>query len=784
MPDLTERFGVEQINIVAHSKGGVDSREHVRHHDDVETLAMIATPNAGTPWTTDGATADFVRGRGTEGVLDMSPGSMRDYNANAARAGEPNAEITYLAASGNYDSLFALALFADLGPNDEVVGVASVAPFALPFIRHFPQITSTADEVSQGVCALRHLVNHSCLLYRQQVMDEMFSLLFVVQPGPTSEQSSIPEMPADAAPTATDATEAELQVVTSSSGVAAAGATVAFPVVLDAMSHAFFAVRGEPAALNVALLTPSGSRIDADTSASDPAVIFESLTDLGPASFTGVAVTQPEPGTWTIEVTGTGDPSAEETAFAVIAFAPLVPGVGIVLDAGLEPSLTSPGQAVTVVATLTEDGLPLTGATVQAFVLHPDGTFGPDIVLDDEGEPDDALAGDGVYTGVFTDTDAPGGYVVGVTASRAEPAFTREQVLQVTVTQGSTGFSGVITDQGLDADGDGLFDQLVVDVGVSADIAADYRLYGTLTHAPSATTIEQLRVEASLEPGTSSIPLAFDAAPLTDLALAGPYLVTGLALEEVATGTVVALGPDYTTAAYTLAQFQRPALVVTGVTVDRGANEPDKPRVPFEELIVEVEIDALAAAQVDATARLRAPDGTLIAVPSTQAQLPAGRSLLAFSVDAGLIFLVGQPGPYTLEELTVWGALDAPSGAAVQLLVPGVSAITQPYSVEDFGPSPRFTVGGTVSGLVGVGMKVREVGSGVFGADQRITANGPFTIAFPKLVSGIPSRVEVTTQPVNPVQQCSVVNSSGTIENANVTDVVVQCAPTLADEAG
>jgi hypothetical protein len=589
---------------------------------------------------------------------------------------------------------------------------------------------------------------------------------------------------AGAAPEATEDAEAGLQVIVSAGGVAPAGSTVAFPVVVDVMPHAFFVVRGDPAAFDVTLVTPSGTRIDAGSAAEDPEVTFETFTDLGPASFTGAAVAEPEPGVWTLEVTGADDASAEGEQFNVTVYAPLVPGVGVILDARLEQSVVAPGQPVTIVATITEDGLPVTDAVVDAVAFRPDGTLGPEIVLRDEGGQEDAAAGDGIYTGVLADTDLPGRYDVAVFASRTTPAFTRQQGLPVTVTQGSTGFSDVITDQGLDADGDGLFEQLVVDVGVSADVAADYRLYGTLTHAPSATTIQQLRVEASLEPGSGSIPLAFDTAPLTDLVLDGPYLVTGLALEEVATGTVVVLGPDYTTAAYTIAQFQRPALVLTGVTADRGVNEPDKPRVPFEELIVEVEIDALAAAQVDATARLRAPDGTLIAVPSTQAQLPAGRSLLAFSVDAGRVFLVGQPGPYTLEELTVWGVLDGAPGTAVQLVVPGVSAVTQPYSVEDFGPSPTFTVGGTVSGLVGFGLKVREVDSGVFGVDQRLTANGPFTIAFPKLVSGIPYRVEVTAQPVNPVQQCVVVNGSGTIENANVTDVVVQCSPPLADESG
>ncbi len=769
--DLTERFGVERINIVAHSKGGVDAREHVRHHDDVEILVMIATPNGGTPMSMVGGISqlDWFG----SGVRDMSLASMQQYNLTT----RPNAETTYVTASGAYDSAWALHFARRIGPNDEAVGTASVESLQFPF-KLFTYLTSVTEAISQGICAERTRSNHSCLLYRQQILDDVFPAHLALTPEDTSARAAVTETRTAAAPAATDAS-LELLIVTSSSGVAADGVTVAIPVALDEMSDVIFAVKGEPAALNVTLLTPSGSRIDAGTPASDPAVVFEAFTDLGPASFTGVAVLEPEPGTWTVEVTGSGGPSAEGQPYAMSVFAPLVPGVGVVLDARLEPPLTPAGQPVTIVATITEAGLPVIGATVRVVVLDPDGALRPEIVLLDDGGP---TAGDGVYTGVFTDTDAHGRYDVSVTATRAAPAFTREQILQVTVTQGGTGFSGIVTDRGLDTDGDGLFDHLVVDVGVSADIAADYRLYGNLTDEASATMIEQLRVEASLEPGTASIPLTFDAARLSDLALDGPYLVTGLALEEVTTGTVVALGPDYTTAGYALTQFQRPPCVLTGTTADRGSNDADKPRVPFEELIVEVEVDLLAAAQLDATARLHAPDGTLIAVPSIQAHPPAGRSLLSFSVDAGQIFRIGQPGPYTLQELTVWGTLDAAPGgptpgAPVSLAVPGVTAVTQSYPVEDFGPSPQFTVGGTVTGLVGSGLKVREVGSGLFGSDQRITRNGPFVIAFPRLFSGNPYRVEVTAQPSNPAQQCIVVNGIGTIDVANVSDVQVECQP-------
>jgi hypothetical protein len=82
-----------------------------------------------------------------------------------------------------------------------------------------------------------------------------------------------------------------------------------------------------------------------------------------------------------------------------------------------------------------------------------------------------------------------------------------------------------------------------------------------------------------------------------------------------------------------------------------------------------------------------------------------------------------------------------------------------------------FTVGGTVSGLLGVGLVLQNNG----GDDLPIGADGAFT--FPKaLASGSTFNVTVRTQPGNPTQVCTVGNGSGTIGDGNVTSVVVSCS--------
>ena len=78
-----------------------------------------------------------------------------------------------------------------------------------------------------------------------------------------------------------------------------------------------------------------------------------------------------------------------------------------------------------------------------------------------------------------------------------------------------------------------------------------------------------------------------------------------------------------------------------------------------------------------------------------------------------------------------------------------------------------FTIGGKVSGLLGIGMVLEDNG----GDDLTVAGNGTFTFA--TAVNGAYS-VTVKTQPNSPVQLCKVTNGSGTA-TANITTVQVNC---------
>lgn len=89
-----------------------------------------------------------------------------------------------------------------------------------------------------------------------------------------------------------------------------------------------------------------------------------------------------------------------------------------------------------------------------------------------------------------------------------------------------------------------------------------------------------------------------------------------------------------------------------------------------------------------------------------------------------------------------------------------------------FAPAAGYTVGGTVSGLAGSGLVLSLNGS------QTLTLNADGNFAFPTaLTDGSPYTATVSSQPTaSPAQACMVSHGSGSIAEANVTNITVNCA--------
>ncbi|MBW2253258.1 MAG: hypothetical protein JRI25_01515 [Deltaproteobacteria bacterium] len=87
------------------------------------------------------------------------------------------------------------------------------------------------------------------------------------------------------------------------------------------------------------------------------------------------------------------------------------------------------------------------------------------------------------------------------------------------------------------------------------------------------------------------------------------------------------------------------------------------------------------------------------------------------------------------------------------------------------GGKAEYTVGGTVVGLAGTGLVLQNVGRD----DLTIDEAGEFTFAT-ELEDGSDYFVSIAQPPTDAAETCAVANAAGTLEGADVTDVIVTCA--------
>jgi triacylglycerol lipase len=111
--DVKQQSGAQKINIVGHSKGGLDARVFLDITDtkDVANLIMIGTPNAGSP-------AAETNNACAPAIFDLRPG------ANATRA-EMNPNTKYYTITGDWLPA-AQGNLAIPGHDDGLVPVESV----------------------------------------------------------------------------------------------------------------------------------------------------------------------------------------------------------------------------------------------------------------------------------------------------------------------------------------------------------------------------------------------------------------------------------------------------------------------------------------------------------------------------------------------------------------------------------------------------------------------------------------------------------------------------------
>jgi len=215
-----------------------------------------------------------------------------------------------------------------------------------------------------------------------------------------------------------------------------------------------------------------------------------------------------------------------------------------------------------------------------------------------------------------------------------------------------------VADYGVDLDGDGDFDQLVVEVQVTAAQAGPYWVEGELSVGDPAQAVPgsgglvaTAVLRADLAAGINTIRLPFDGLRISAAGADGPYLLTYLSMtteerpgrEDFANSTLVEWPAPYVTAAYRVRDFQNLGAALSGEVTEQGLDVDGDAR--YEGLTLNVGLDLFRPGTYTVQGDLY--DG--------QQRFVAHTAWTGSGAMAALHFegLAGTTGPYALKEVVL-----------------------------------------------------------------------------------------------------------------------------------
>jgi subtilisin-like proprotein convertase family protein len=348
------------------------------------------------------------------------------------------------------------------------------------------------------------------------------------------------------------------------------------------------------------------------------------------------------------------------------------------------------GRPALLTAAVFDGSTALAGAGVSVKVQPAAGTLF-DLALLDNGGAADGEAGDGLYSGEFTPA-APGVYLALATVTGTTPggvSYTRQSATRFVVVGKSATLTGVVQDQALDDDGDGLSERVALNVQAQATLAGDYRAFVLLRTARGQSITRS--GEAHLSGGLGSVEVNFEAPALIALGEDGPYSIERVELLYLApdgarpADVLSNLGQ---TQPYQLTQLQRPSLVFTGQSSSTGLDHNGNGKYDLFKVQVEVLVRYPGFYQWSGV--LADASGAEIDFVGSDGFLNAGSNFITFTYDGRQVGRHGVSGPYNVRNVLLFGANE-------QSIIADRLLNTPAFSYKEFEDSDNLRLGGVTA---------------------------------------------------------------------------------------
>ncbi len=340
-------------------------------------------------------------------------------------------------------------------------------------------------------------------------------------------------------------------------GTLAASGNTSHTILIDSTGASTFNLSWTGSNLSFTLTRPDGQVIDPVYASANPNVVTYAFAPGGPdtPNQLAYAFTTTMPGSWQLNISNVGTGATGYVTFAEFE-------TSRTLTVAANADTLSVGSNLALTATLSNGTTGIPGATVNAQINRSDNITDT-VTL--------AHQGNGVYTANYLVPNAPGYLPVSVTATGSDggTAFERQETLILAIAPQTAQLTGSYSDSAVDDDGDGLFDNLNIQVGVNPSVSSDFTLSGDLV--VGSQIVAHAGAYVSLTPGAQNVTLSFSGDDIRATNLDGPYTLTNLTLSDMAYGSIpVVSGTNvYTTVAYTATDF-----AATCYTLSLAANPP------------------------------------------------------------------------------------------------------------------------------------------------------------------------------------------------------------------
>ncbi len=601
-----DKYNNAKVNLFGHSMGGLISRQYAYDHQDrVLKIFCAQTPHTGSPLS------EFNPKKDNEATQCLATDYLESFNQRIkcdlpiyATYSKKNQNVLHtlsLTASGAL--LYAKSGMSHYSENDGAVPYNSAKGVILGWYydRKNDKLEKKHEYQAVDICSFYNsgLDHYSCFRH-PNVLNKIIEWLDISS---STSTSSIEPL----ALSTTDTEEETSQntcFIGSDSGIFDSSSPVEYQFsIATCETLKVFAYASDTAAINLLNLSaPDGTVYTPETS--DSSVTY-SASDDGYFNYT---ITNPQSGPWTASFS---TDSEDKQNYGITVFDDETISMTIYSD-----QWANVNDNITVYASVSDNDTAITDVEIIADITYPDQTT-TQYTLTDDGTGSDSAAGDGVFMLDFADTTQIGTYYVTLTANAADGSFQRTAFDSFTISSANINISGGMSDSAIDSDNDGIYESLQVTIPVDISEPTDFMVIGNLTDSSGniidtdgsevvtfesvsgdfngdkevnlidfallanfwgeihclvedypcnaydldeSGTVDLADLDAIAQnwmagTGQITVTLEFSSEKIFDNATDGPFTITDIQVLDPNAGTVISDTDDYTTTAYTAADF-------------------------------------------------------------------------------------------------------------------------------------------------------------------------------------------------------------------------------------